>query len=106
MIAEEQASLKLSEDKLKQPYSNLSLNNVKNQEVETTVVTSEEAFPVNKPALEKAASLEETTKETALSEPAPFEEAVPEEPKENKESTSAKSLFTFPQETEKSACLC
>ena len=39
--------------------------------------------------------------EPVLSELAPFKEALPEEPQENQQSTAAKPLFTFPQETEK-----
>lgn len=38
-----------------------------------------------------------------LSEPAPFKEALPEKKQENQQSTAAKPLFTFPQETEKSS---
>lgn len=95
VIAVEQASLKLSEDtNLKQPDANLSPDK-ENQEVETTVATSESELPVNKLALEEPA------KEPVLSEPAPFKEALPEEPQENQENTAAKPLFTFAQETEK-----
>ena len=73
MIAAEQASLKVSEDtNLEQPDVNLSPDNRENQEGETTVATSE---------------------------PAP-KEALPEK-QENQQSTAAKPLFTFPQETEK-----
>lgn len=77
VIAAEQASLKVSEDaNLEQPDVNLSPDNLENQEVETTVATSELA---------------------------PIKEAQPEEPQENQQSTAAKPLFTFPQETEKSS---
>ena len=76
MIAAEQASLKVSEDtNLEQPDVNLSPDNRENQEGETTVATSE---------------------------PAPIKEALPEK-QENQQSTAAKPLFTFPQETEKLA---
>ncbi|EGO7907379.1 hypothetical protein FGV24_001516 [Enterococcus faecalis] len=93
VIAAEQASLKISEaTNPEQPDATLSPNNLEKQEVETTVVTSEAVLPVNKPA-----------KEPVLSEPAPFEEALPEEPQENQQSTAAKPLFTFLQETEKSS---
>ena len=44
--------------------------------------------------------LEEPAKEPVLSEPAPIKEALPEKTK-NQQSTAAKPLFTFPQETEK-----
>ncbi|WP_061101284.1 hypothetical protein [Enterococcus faecalis] len=98
VIAAEQASLKISEDtNPEQPDVNLSPDNLEKQEVETTVAPSEAVLPVNKPALEERA------KEPVLSEPAPFEEALPEEPQENQQSTAAKSLFTFLQETEKSS---
>lgn len=60
---------------LKQPDVNLSPDNRENQEVETTVATSEAVLPVNKPALEEPA------KEPVLSEPAPFKEALPEKNK-------------------------
>ena len=74
VIAAEQASLKVSEDtNLEQPDVNLSPDNRENQEGETTVATSE---------------------------PAPIKEALPEK-QENQQSTAAKPLFTFPQETEK-----
>ena len=97
VITAEQASLKVSEDaNLEQPDVNISPNNLEKQEVETTVATSEAELPVNKPALEEPA------KEPVLSELAPFKEA-PEEPQENQQSTAAKPLFTFPQETEKSS---
>ncbi|WP_407717730.1 hypothetical protein [Enterococcus faecalis] len=77
VIAAEQASLKISEDtNPEQPDVNLSPNNLEKQEVETTVVTSE---------------------------PAPIKEAQPEKKQENQQSTAAKPLFTFPQETEKSS---
>ncbi|HAP5248148.1 TPA: hypothetical protein IUZ11_001691 [Enterococcus faecalis] len=76
VIAAEQASLKVSEDtNLEQPDVNLSPDNRENQEGETTVATSE---------------------------PAPIKEALPEKKQENQQSTAAKPLFTFPQETEKS----
>ena len=86
VIAAEQASLKVSED-----------DNRENQEGETTVATSEAVLPVNKLALEEPA------KEPVLSEPAPFKEALPEQSQENQQSTAAKPLFTFLQETEKSS---
>lgn len=86
VIAAEQASLKVSED-----------DNRENQEGETTVATSEAVLPVNKLALEEPA------KEPVLSEPAPIKEALPEKKQENQQSTAAKPLFTFPQETEKSS---
>ncbi|WP_429864083.1 hypothetical protein ACJK2Y_12260 [Enterococcus faecalis] len=77
VIAAEQASLKVSEDtNLEQPDVNLSPDNLENQEGETTVATSE---------------------------PAPIKEAQPEKKQENQQSTAAKPLFTFPQETEKSS---
>ncbi|MGL9946672.1 hypothetical protein IGJ63_001786 [Enterococcus sp. DIV1375a] len=98
VIAAEQASLKISEDtNPEQPDVNLSPDNLEKQEVETTVAPSEAVLPVNKPALEESA------KEPVLSEPVPFEEALPEEPQENQQSTAAKPLFTFLQETEKSS---
>lgn len=86
VIAAEQASLKVSED-----------DNRENQEGETTVATSEAVLPVNKLALEEPA------KEPVLSEPAPFKEALPEQSQENQQSTAAKPLFIFLQETEKSS---
>ena len=86
VIAAEQASLKVSED-----------DNRENQEGETTVATSEAVLPVNKLVLEEPA------KEPVLSEPAPIKEALPEKKQENQQSTAAKPLFTFPQETEKSS---
>ena len=74
MIAAEQASLKVSEDtNLEQPDVNLSPDNRENQEGETTVATSEPA-PLKKRCQKK---------------------------QENQQSTAAKPLFTFPQETEK-----
>lgn len=98
MIAAEQASLKVSEDtNLEQPDVNLSPDNRENQEGETTVATSEAVLPVNKLVLEEPA------KEPVLSEPAPIKEALPEKKQENQQSTAAKPLFTFPQETEKSS---
>ncbi len=99
VIAAEQASLKVSEDtNLEQPDVNLSPDNLENQEGETTVATSEAVLPVNKLVLEEPA------KEPVLSEPAPIKEALPEQKKqENQQSTAAKPLFTFPQETEKSS---
>ncbi|MGC3772398.1 hypothetical protein ACPTJF_21580, partial [Enterococcus faecalis] len=97
VIAAEQASLKVSEDtNLEQPDVNLSPDNLENQEGETTVATSEAVLPVNKLVLEEPA------KEPVLSEPAPIKEALPEKKQENQQSTAAKPLFTFPQETEKS----
>lgn len=87
VIAAEQASLKISEDtNLEQLDVNLSPDNLEKQEVETTVAPSEAVLPVNKPALEESA------KEPVLSEPAPFEEALPEEPQENQENAAAKPL--------------
>ncbi|HGS8719622.1 TPA: hypothetical protein ACMUBC_001268 [Enterococcus faecalis] len=98
VIAAEQASLKVSEDtNLEQPDVNLSPDNLENQEGETTVATSEAVLPVNKLVLEEPA------KEPVLSEPAPIKEAQPEKKQENQQSTAAKPLFTFPQETEKSS---
>lgn len=98
VIAAEQASLKVSEDaNLEQPDVNLSPDNRENQEGETTVATSEAVLPVNKLVLEEPA------KEPVLSEPAPIKEALPEKKQENQQSTAAKPLFTFPQETEKSS---
>ena len=95
MIAAEQASLKVSEDtNPEQPDVNLSPDNLENQEGETTVATSEAVLPVNKLVLEEPA------KEPVLSEPAPIKEAQLEK-QENQQSTAAKPLFTFPQETEK-----
>ncbi|EIA6622531.1 hypothetical protein EZ054_07675 [Enterococcus faecalis] len=77
VIAAEQASLKVSEDtNLEQPDVNLSPDNLENQEGETTVATSEAV---------------------------PIKEALPEKKQENQQSTAAKPLFTFPQETEKSS---
>ena len=77
VITAEQASLKVSEDaNLEQPDVNLSPDNLENQEGETTVATSE-AVPIKEAQLEKK--------------------------QENQQSTAAKPLFTFPQETEKSS---
>lgn len=77
VITAEQASLKVSEDtNLEQPDVNLSPDNLENQEGETTVATSEAV---------------------------PIKEALPEKKQENQQSTAAKPLFTFPQETEKSS---
>ncbi len=96
--AAEQASLKVSEDtNPEQPDVNLSPDNLENQEGETTVATSEAVLPVNKLVLEEPA------KEPVLSEPAPIKEAQLEKKQENQQSTAAKPLFTFPQETEKSS---
>lgn len=98
VIAAEQASLKVSEDtNLEQPDVNLSPDNRENQEGETTVATSEAVLPVNK------LELEEPAKEPVLSETVPIKEAQPEKKQENQQSTAAKPLFTFPQETEKSS---
>ncbi len=52
-------------------------------------------LPVNKLVLEEPA------KEPVLSEPAPIKEAQLEKKQEIQQSTAAKPLFTFPQETEK-----
>ena len=98
VIAAEQASLKVSEDtNPEQPDVNLSPDNLENQEGETTVATSEAVLPVNKLVLEEPA------KEPVLSEPEPIKEAQLEKKQENQQSTAAKPLFTFPQETEKSS---
>lgn len=77
VIAAEQASLKISEaTNPEQPDATLSPDNLENQEGETTVATSEAV---------------------------PIKEAQPEKKQENQQSTAAKPLFTFPQETEKSS---
>ncbi len=77
VIVAEQASLKISEaTNPEQPDATLSPNNLEKQEVETTVATSEAV---------------------------PIKEAQPEKKQENQQSTAAKPLFTFPQETEKSS---
>ncbi|HCJ4253028.1 TPA: hypothetical protein NR296_002073 [Enterococcus faecalis] len=77
VIVAEQASLKISEaTNPEQPDATLSPDNLENQEGETTVATSEAV---------------------------PIKEAQPEKKQENQQSTAAKPLFTFPQETEKSS---